>query len=64
MYEWLIHNAIILIDQTQIIQKLCSRWAVGGMCVLSFIKDCMMGCLSNTTVEINILNVAVGGTAA
>ena len=62
--DWLLQEAGIVIDETKVIEELCSRGSLGSMGVPGFIENCMVGCFCNTTVEINVANVVISSTVA
>jgi hypothetical protein len=50
----------ILVLETEVVEELCSRW-LGRLEVPSFVELCMMACLYNAGIEVQIKDVLVRG---
>jgi hypothetical protein len=50
----------VLVLETEVVEELCSRWS-GRLEVPSFVKLCMMACLYDAEIEVQIEDVLVRG---
>jgi hypothetical protein len=51
----------VVVLKTEVVEELCSRWS-GRLEIPSFVKLCMMACLYDAGIEVEIEDVLVHGS--